>query len=102
MTQWVRWDGTSLLPVWDSDSDSDGEGEGEGSSSGNGTAVITELYDHRNETYRQPLDTQPNSYQTPIYPTDFDAGENANVAADPALEPVVQALSRILRAQFHG
>jgi len=44
-----------------------------------------ELYDHRNET---------------VYPTDFDAGENVNVAAEVGNADVVHALSQLIRAQF--
>lgn len=59
----------------------------------NGTALkpiwqqvfARELYDHRNETY---------------YPTNFDAGETENVAADAAYADVVASHSKIIRAQF--
>ena len=44
-----------------------------------------ELYDHRNET---------------TYPTNFDCGENVNVAAAPGNAAVVEELQQLLRAHF--
>eukprot|EP01062_Namystynia_karyoxenos_P074284 TRINITY_DN71163_c0_g1_i1.p1 TRINITY_DN71163_c0_g1~~TRINITY_DN71163_c0_g1_i1.p1 ORF type:complete len:542 (+),score=174.59 TRINITY_DN71163_c0_g1_i1:70-1626(+) len=47
--------------------------------------VARELYDHRNDT---------------IYPTNFDQGELANMAARPESGAVVAQLSQLLRGQF--
>eukprot|EP01065_Artemidia_motanka_P017171 TRINITY_DN2070_c0_g1_i1.p1 TRINITY_DN2070_c0_g1~~TRINITY_DN2070_c0_g1_i1.p1 ORF type:complete len:438 (+),score=136.17 TRINITY_DN2070_c0_g1_i1:333-1646(+) len=50
-----------------------------------GDVYARELYDHRNESG---------------YPTDFNAGENANVAADPQFASVVADLSQRVHALF--
>jgi hypothetical protein len=76
LTQWVQWNGTQLLPIWSN-------------------ITASELYDHRNESYGSAA-------EFPIFPTDFDARENANIAAQPEFAPTVAALSLQLRAQFHG
>lgn len=65
-TEWVQFNGTTLLPVWSN-------------------VTARELYDHRNET---------------IYPTNFDDGENENVAGDAQFTTVIQTLSQVVRKQF--
>jgi len=50
-----------------------------------GSVAGRELYDHRNET---------------VYPTDFNARENENLADEPAWAVVVEGLSKAVRAQF--
>jgi hypothetical protein len=76
LTQWVQWNGSALLPIWSN-------------------ITASELYDHRNESYEA-------SAEYPIYPIDFDARENVNVANLTEFAATVAALTSLLRAQFHG
>ena len=70
----MLWDRTALRPLWTFANGSSG-------------VVAQELYDHS---------------ATRDFPTDFNQGENANVADEPKFAQLLAQLSARLRSHFPG
>ena len=74
LTEWALWNQTALRPLWTFANGSSG-------------VVARELYDHS---------------ATRDFPTDFNQGENANVADKPKFAQLLAQLSARLRSHFPG